>query len=224
MNITSLLLLALLAFSQSQVTKRHILLNPQNRLWLSEDKISKLASHPDFHYMDITDTPNLEQGKVPPVSPLPPYPKQQNFVKHLNSRVNETKLREIVSSLQNFKSRYYDSENGVKAAFWLYNEYKKIIDQLPVQRRDLFNVRFFNHTQWKQPSVIIKMRGRSTNQTLRNELVIIGAHLDSINRQNLDDAPGADDNASGSATLLEIFRILANSNFLPLRSVEFHCK
>lgn len=35
-------------------------------------------------------------------------------------------------------------------------------------------------------------------------------------------APGADDNASGSATVLEALRSVVNSRFAPKRTVEFH--
>ena len=46
------------------------------------------------------------------------------------------------------------------------------------------------------------------------DLIIISAHLDSINKEGEQEseAPGADDNASGSAGLLEIGRILAKLN------------
>lgn len=40
-------------------------------------------------------------------------------------------------------------------------------------------------------------------------IVVVGAHLDSINYRNSNDAPGADDNASGSAGVLELARVLA---------------
>lgn len=62
----------------------------------------------------------------------------------------------------------------------------------------------------------------------KDETIIIGAHLDSINRQNwtvnvaTGRAPGANDDGSGIALLLEIFRVLASEHFLPNRSIEFH--
>jgi leucyl aminopeptidase len=35
-------------------------------------------------------------------------------------------------------------------------------------------------------------------------------------------APGADDDGSGTITILEVFRSLVNTGFRPLRPVEFH--
>jgi len=55
-----------------------------------------------------------------------------------------------------------------------------------------------------------------------DELVIIGGHEDSINGGATGRAPGADDDASGSSTVLEIFRILVANNFKPDRTLEFH--
>ena len=50
-------------------------------------------------------------------------------------------------------------------------------------------------------------------------MVIIGAHQDSINSQNPSGgrSPGADDDGSGSITLLEAFRVLIANNFYPVR-------
>ena len=70
-----------------------------------------------------------------------------------------------------------------------------------------------------QPSVIARIRGNGANA---NELVILGAHEDSINGGANGRSPGADDDASGSATVLEVFRVLVQNGFRPRRTVEFH--
>ena len=54
-----------------------------------------------------------------------------------------------------------------------------------------------------------------------NEIIVLGGHLDSINQWgNKAKAPGADDNASGSASLLEAARILL-TKAQPQRTIEF---
>jgi leucyl aminopeptidase len=55
-------------------------------------------------------------------------------------------------------------------------------------------------------------------------LIIIGAHIDSINQWNpwFGKAPGADDDGSGTTSTFEAFRILAENGFSPKRPVEFH--
>ena len=59
-----------------------------------------------------------------------------------------------------------------------------------------------------------------------NEIVIIGGHEDSINQSVIFGkqemvAPGADDNATGIATQLEVFRVLIETNFKPNRTMMF---
>ncbi|KAI0224925.1 hypothetical protein L0F63_005762 [Massospora cicadina] len=80
-----------------------------------------------------------------------------------------------------------------------------------------FSANFFNHT-WAQPSVIARIHGTD------EEAVIIGAHLDSINQFDPSNgrSPGADDDASGTTTILEALRSLAKSGFRPKRTIEFH--
>ena len=46
-----------------------------------------------------------------------------------------------------------------------------------------------------------------------NEVVVLSAHLDSISTSSYSEAPGADDNATGSAALLEAVRLLRNLRF-----------
>ncbi|MEI6397840.1 MAG: M20/M25/M40 family metallo-hydrolase [Pseudomonadota bacterium] len=69
-----------------------------------------------------------------------------------------------------------------------------------------------------QKSLVWKLAGTSDT----SKTVVIGAHLDSINRSDETAAPGADDNATGIAALTEILRILKASRATFTRNVEFH--
>ena len=51
-------------------------------------------------------------------------------------------------------------------------------------------------------------------------VVVLGAHLDSINQQGEDLAPGQDDDASGIAALTEAYRVLLARNLHPNRTIE----
>lgn len=60
------------------------------------------------------------------------------------------------------------------------------------------------------------------DEKLKNEFLIIGAHLDHVGSQAGEIYfPGANDNASGSASLLEIARTFVNSKIKPKRSILF---
>jgi hypothetical protein len=68
-------------------------------------------------------------------------------------------------------------------------------------------------------NVLAKIEG--TDPKLKAEYVIVGAHLDHIGARNGYVYNGADDNASGSAVVLEIARVLASHKFAPKRTLLF---
>jgi hypothetical protein len=62
---------------------------------------------------------------------------------------------------------------------------------------------------------------RGSDPARRDEAVVIGAHMDHLGRSGDKTYPGADDNASGVAALLEIARAFAASGRAPKRTVIF---
>lgn len=68
-------------------------------------------------------------------------------------------------------------------------------------------------------NVIAVLRG--ADSTLKQEAVVVGAHMDHLGLRGGVLHPGADDNASGVAALLEIARGLAASTVKPKRTVIF---
>lgn len=68
----------------------------------------------------------------------------------------------------------------------------------------------------KSRNVVAERRGSGADR----DAVVVAAHLDSINHEDTSgSAPGADDNASGSAGVLELARCLAGSS--PRRDLRF---
>jgi Zn-dependent M28 family amino/carboxypeptidase len=62
--------------------------------------------------------------------------------------------------------------------------------------------------------------GRISGTTLPKEFYLITAHMDSISPQASIKAPGADDNGTGTALLMEAARVFKACNFPLKRSVE----
>jgi hypothetical protein len=58
-----------------------------------------------------------------------------------------------------------------------------------------------------------------SDESVRNEHVAIGAHLDHLGNQRGKLYPGADDNGSGSTAILQIARAVASGDLKPRRSV-----
>lgn len=83
------------------------------------------------------------------------------------------------------------------------------------------HVEVFPHP-WGQSSIIARIPGKS------NKTVVIGAHQDSINLflPSFLAAPGADDDGSGTVTILEALRVLLQSTEVmqgkASNTIEFH--
>ena len=140
---------------------------------------------------------------------------QEHLVSPLIEQVDEFQIRSLIIGLSSFENRTYDTPVGVKAAHWLAEHWAEL-----TQHRSDIKIEFFNHKKWPQPSVIATIPGQD------DEVIIIGGHLDSI-QWHLGgilkgaNAPGADDNASGIATLTEALRILALNNYVPQKTIVF---
>ncbi|ATB37612.1 hypothetical protein CYFUS_003037 [Cystobacter fuscus] len=135
-------------------------------------------------------------------------------VNALLDEVQETEIRGTINSLStNWTNRYYDVQSGADASTWLENKWKTIT----AGRSDI-TVELFPHS-WKQSSVIATLQGT----TLPDEVVVIGGHLDSINLSDptTGTAPGADDDASGVASVTEVLRVAVLKGYRPARTVKF---
>jgi len=127
--------------------------------------------------------------------------------------LTSSQISSTITTLAAYQTRYYTSVTGRQSAEWIASRFV----QLKSTRTDI-TVQFFNHT-WVQPSVIIRIPGTGPNA---KEVVIIGAHEDSVGSTSTGRSPGADDDASGVATILEAFRVLVANGYYPDRTVEFH--
>jgi len=132
------------------------------------------------------------------------------------SGVQELNIRNTINSLStNWTTRRYNLQSGIDAANWLKTQWTTIANG----RADV-SVALFTHpsTLSPQPSVIATITGT----THPSEVVVIGGHLDSINGSGSSyAAPGADDDASGVASLTEAFRVAMANGYRPARTVKF---
>jgi bacterial leucyl aminopeptidase len=131
------------------------------------------------------------------------------------AEVSEQQNRQTIIDLSAFPNRRYNQTSGTNSANWIKNKWT----QLAAGRSDI-TVEFFTHpaATSPQPSVIMTVQGT----TLPNEVVVLGGHQDSINGSSATaNAPGADDDASGIASLTEVIRVMVAKNFRPQRTVKF---
>jgi len=141
--------------------------------------------------------------------------------------IDTLQINEMIYNLGNltsFYNRYYRSDYGVHSSRWIHDKLLEIIEGAPPGVH--VSLETFTHT-FAQPSVIARFeptRGRfRPSHAIEMPLIIIGAHQDSANyRFPLLPAPGADDDGSGTVTILEAFRALVQAGFKPDLPVEFH--
>jgi len=123
-------------------------------------------------------------------------------------------MKDYNNQLSSYFTRHYLTETGVAAANWLYSEFAKLSAQNPNTA-----VQHFRHNSFPQPSIIARIEGQGPH---KEEVVILSSHEDSTAGSQFKRSPGADDDASGSMTVMEIFRVLMAEGWTPDRTVEFH--
>jgi len=186
--------------------------NETTRIWVTEKQAEQLglAAEPGKGFMDITDLQGtIKNSRVPLVIPV--YPSVPAIVNPLLALINSANIRNTIQQLSSYTTRYYTSPTGRESSNWLLQQYA-----LYKGSRTDIQVNAFPHS-WIQSSIVAKIMGTAPAS---EGVVIIGGHIDSTSSGTI--APGADDDASGSAGVLEIFRVMATSGYKPYRTVEFH--
>ena len=171
--------------------------------------------------MDITETRDLGTNHIATQTTVkfPDKCKHQTEVNALARHLDKDNMRANLEKLTSFHTRYYKSDYGRQSSDWVLKKVQSIIDEAGAS--DTVSVKSFPHP-WKQNSVIARIDGAS------NTTIVLGAHQDSMNLwlPSILAAPGADDDGSGTVTILEVFRALLFSDAVvageATNTIEFH--
>ncbi len=145
------------------------------------------------------------------VNPLIEYViNQKETVQKIVNEVREDKIRDMILNLSSFETRHYTSKSGIKSSEYI----KTVWSEISKHRSDV-KVDLFQHKGFPQASIIMTILGSEKP----DEVVILGGHADSISDEHM--APGADDNASGIASITEVIRSLMVHDFRPKRTIKF---
>lgn len=130
------------------------------------------------------------------------------------TEVSEDNLRAYVTWLSSFPNRNNRDPEPNRHV----EEMKSRLEAMLSEATIPWEISEITHTSTRQKTLRVRLTGSQRPQ----EIVVLGGHLDSINQSwgGGKAAPGADDNASGSANLIEALRILMNKP-QPQRTVEF---
>ena len=157
----------------------------------------------------------------------PPVTNNVELINLIN-QVSSEQLMNHVNVLQNFGTRHVNSsyslvDQGIGAARnYVTNAFKAIEAESQGRFRVIphnFPVEF-NGVRSTAENVVGYLAGRETGAGV----ILVGAHYDSISYDQGDGsayAPGANDNASGMAALLELARVLASEPEPPRATILF---
>ncbi|KAF7591327.1 Leucine aminopeptidase 1 [Aspergillus hancockii] len=197
-------------------------LAPYQTRWVTEEE--KWALKLDgVNFIDITEERN--PGFYPTLHPAsyvhyPSKMEHKDDVVALIRDLSKANMRQNLEKFTSFYTRYYKSKTGIESATWLYNQVQAVVEQSGAAEHGA-TVEHFAHP-WGQFSIIARIPGKS------NKTVVLGAHQDSINLflPSILAAPGADDDGSGTVTILEALRGLLQSNAVAQgkapNTIEFH--
>ncbi|KAJ7468009.1 peptidase [Mycena latifolia] len=189
-------------------------------VWMTERQ--KLhAKAMGMKYMDITDAPS-NFGQLFTKKHFSYPPPNSTLVENILPLLSVSEMKTILEYFSSFPTRYYNSDTGKASSEWLVQKIRNYTAELATaEQKALISVEPFHHN-WKQASVIIRMSPRNASAGSQ-EITVLGAHCDSINTENpYLPAPGADDDGSGTVTLLEAYRALLRAEYIPKSPLEFH--
>jgi len=138
----------------------------------------------------------------------------------LNEIISTDSIESTIRWLQAMGTRFALADNHRSIAVRIRDKFIKMgysdtrLDSFPDTKT--YKSVVYSTTQY---NVIAELRG----SRYPDSLIIVGAHYDATNATGdpFIIAPGADDNASGIAALLEIARVMKKKDYHPLSSVQF---
>ena len=131
------------------------------------------------------------------------------IIREMLDQVNMDSLEATVQHLQDYQSRIWDSDNAFAASDWIASRMAAL--GLEVEQQAFYASTWMGSGN-AAPNVIGIQRGTLYPDTY----VVCGSHFDSFSYEAMfggGTAPGADDNATGVASVLESARILTQYEF-----------
>jgi leucyl aminopeptidase len=144
-------------------------------------------------------------------------------LREILNQINKDSLQKTVQDMQNFESRFCAKTMGHNKKVAQYLVDRLISYGIEDAHIDSFPLEF---TLWGQyyAQYMYNVLGTLQGKGETHQTVIIGAHLDAIARYDgvlAETAPGADDNATGCAVMIETARLLYENHIIPYHNIDF---
>lgn len=141
---------------------------------------------------------------------------QQTLVNQLLPLMQASNIETTITHLStNYTNRYYTTTGGTNASNWIKSHWESL-----TAGKSWASVNQVTHSGYAQKSVEVVLVGSERP----DEIVVIGGHLDSTVGSTSENtsAPGADDDASGIATVTEVLRVMMAENIRPKRTIKMY--
>jgi leucyl aminopeptidase len=145
-----------------------------------------------------------------------PALEQQTLVNQLLPMMSEANIESTITHLStSYANRYYTTTGGSTASNWIKSHWDSL-----TSGKSWATVTQVAHSGYNQKSVEVTLVGSERP----DEIVVIGGHLDSTIGSTTESstAPGADDDASGIATVTEVLRVMMDQNIRPKRTIKIY--
>jgi hypothetical protein len=211
-------------------SKHHVMSFQEEGMWLSV--VSETFGESEFLHSEIheavgcggvrllsAELPLVSKEETPPpAAPVHTSVSKLNGLTEKLAEVDAQRIRQSVTTLEEMGTRYHATDSGKAAAA----KVEEIIKAEAGASAANWTFEKVTHNQTEQKSLVVKLKHTNAD----GPVTIIGSHLDSIrsNRNYPDQsiAPGADDDASGVATLVEVMRLMAKNSDQTTNPLEFH--
>lgn len=148
-------------------------------------------------------------------APVNPVDEKIDFVSQLQEEISHKNIEKSILFMEAIGTRFHTSETGISFPSVLAQKYR---DLIPQGRTDV-SVNLVDIKRSPQDNLVVRITGSEFPE----EVIILGSHIDSItSRGGSKVAPGGDDDASGTAINLEIFRVMMEKGVVPKRTLEIH--
>jgi hypothetical protein len=173
--------------------------NPDFRDWLLQPfhlKALSLSGGFPGRYGERSVSPFVEEREAPA------WPSRGSMVSNLVAQVSLDRLRVDILTLQNFKTRYASTAQCEAAGDFILQRFQQMGLSAATDP-------FSFEGNYASRNIVAVIPGKVAPA----RMILACAHYDSTSNNPRVSAPGADDNASGTAALLELARILATEKF-----------
>ncbi|MDR2971520.1 MAG: M28 family peptidase [Bacteroidales bacterium] len=146
-----------------------------------------------------------------------------NNIQHFLSKVKTDSLIAYVQHLQDYGTRAYDEPQAYQAQAWLQAKFEAMGLETETQSFHPYQGVYWGWTYYPHSNSSENVIAIQKGTKYPDEYIVCGAHYDTFSWYPITPtvAPGADDNATGTASILEMARVLSQFEFE--RSIIYCC-